>query len=74
MEIKEGEEKNKGGHKTRGCTGDKESTARPRQQRCIIVNGCLLIGQGNEKLKITPQWSLTLESQPVGKLCFYVWL
>ncbi len=39
------------GHKAPGCTRDVEATAKPRQQQCIIVSGCLLIGQGDEQLK-----------------------
>lgn len=48
MEGKEGEESGRRGHKARGCAVDGEAAARPRQKRCIIVSGCLLIGQADE--------------------------
>ena len=80
--MKEAEQRKRRGHKTQRCTGDKEAAAKPRQQWCIIVSGCLLIGQDNEQLKVLclirklleTTAELCPEPQPAGKLCFCVWL
>lgn len=66
MEEEEGEKRRRRGHKARGCTGDVEATAKPRQQQCITVSGCLLRGQGDEQLK---SLHIAVELNPKNTTC-----